>query len=95
MLCIPGYAIYIWIVTEGTVSEVKQIAYIINGINCSIDKFFYFAQKFKKLFRPDVDLIPPASGSPDSDLSPAINHHIKAPIIDGSVLYDDGSNNFG
>jgi len=35
MLCIPGYAIYLWIVTDGTTSE-----------------------KFKKLFRPDIDLTP-------------------------------------
>ncbi|KAL3121949.1 hypothetical protein niasHT_001948 [Heterodera trifolii] len=35
MLCIPIYAIYLWVVTDGTVSE-----------------------KFKKLFRPDVNLVP-------------------------------------
>ncbi|KAL7072002.1 hypothetical protein ACQ4LE_008439 [Meloidogyne hapla] len=53
MLCIPIYAIYAWIVTEGTVSE-----------------------KFKKLFRPDVDLIGTADGKNH------LNVHTK-PVADG------------
>uniref|UniRef100_A0A914IBZ6 Transporter n=1 Tax=Globodera rostochiensis TaxID=31243 RepID=A0A914IBZ6_GLORO len=48
MLCIPVYAVYLWVVTDGTVSE-----------------------KFKKLFRPDVDLVP--KGDSDEEDESMIN----------------------
>ncbi|KAI1724985.1 sodium:neurotransmitter symporter family domain-containing protein [Ditylenchus destructor] len=53
MLCIPLYAIYIWIVTEGTTSE-----------------------KFQKLFRPNVDLVPKSDE----------NNHDH--MIDGEAMYE-------
>jgi len=55
MLCIPVYAIYIWIVTDGTTSE-----------------------KFHKLFRPDVDLVPPKTELEE-------NNHDHP---DGQILYE-------
>lgn len=60
MLCIPVYAIYKWIITEGTVSEVLRLHSLLMSIISTL-------QKFTKLFRPKIDFAPKVDHKDSND----------------------------
>lgn len=60
MLCIPVYGVYVWVITDGTTSQVYFIAFA-NFIRFLLSFFDNFnghnlLQRFEKLFRPELQI---------------------------------------